>query len=437
MNQGSIVHAGRVPEPPSRTEGERLMAEHGDDDGRGDRERGGSRRHREGRPTRTRRRPRGAPLDQVFDAIQGQMELHRGLRREFRVRRDTGREAHEPADAAESCRRGRRRSRPRREVTREERAYKEAQLAANGRIGFGVHVVAFFSTVLFLLVIAGFRTATVVALAWGIGLATHGFIALVAPRLRSRIIDREVSRRLQRDVSRERRSLEADQSRRVEELSASIAHEIRNPITAAKSLVQQLGEDPGASENVEYANVALEELERVERSISHLLRFAREEDIAMTEMLLRDVIDSAVETFRDRVSKNGVEIDVACADIGPMHGDPEQLRRVVINLLGNALDAFEEAGTEAPRIGIQAGENLAGNEVWVRVKDNGPGMEPERLTRTFSPFYTSKSRGTGLGLAISKKVVDAHGGSIEAKSDPGSGTEFVLTFPKPEPGART
>lgn len=113
-----------------------------------------------------------------------------------------------------------------------------------------------------------------------------------------------------------------------------------------------------------------------------------------------------------------------------MRGDADKLRRVVINLVGNALDAFTEQETTSPRLQIQSGENLAGTEIWIRVKDNGPGMEPERLDKIFSPFYTSKSSGTGLGLAISRKLVDAHGGSIEAHSEPGSGTEFVLTFPR-------
>ena len=111
-------------------------------------------------------------------------------------------------------------------------------------------------------------------------------------------------------------------------------------------------------------------------------------------------------------------------------GVPDKLRRVIINLLGNALDAFEEREVVSPRLQIASGENLAGTEVWIRVKDNGPGIEAERLDKIFSPFYTSKSSGTGLGLAISKKLVDAHGGSIEAHSAPGSGTEFVLTFPR-------
>jgi signal transduction histidine kinase len=113
-----------------------------------------------------------------------------------------------------------------------------------------------------------------------------------------------------------------------------------------------------------------------------------------------------------------------------MRADPDKLRRVIINLLGNALDAFEEREIASPRLQIGSGENLAGTEIWIRVKDNGPGIEPERLDKIFSPFYTSKSSGTGLGLAISKKLVDAHGGSIEAHSAPGSGTEFVLTFPR-------
>jgi signal transduction histidine kinase len=115
---------------------------------------------------------------------------------------------------------------------------------------------------------------------------------------------------------------------------------------------------------------------------------------------------------------------------GAIRGDREKLRRVLINLLGNALDALEENATAQPTISIAAGENLARTEIWIRIRDNGPGMDPASLHKIFSPFYTSKSNGTGLGLAISKKVVDAHGGSIEASSSPGDGTEFVITFPK-------
>ena len=221
-----------------------------------------------------------------------------------------------------------------------------------------------------------------------------------------------------------------EHARSMETLSASIAHEIRNPITAAKSLVQQMGEDPTAAENVEYARVALEELDRVERSVSHLLRFAREEEMGIGDVRMADVIDSALETFRERLARGGIELVREPGGEGALRGDAEQLRRVVINLVGNALDALDESRTPNPRIELALGENLAGGEVWVRVRDNGPGIDAEALAKIFSPFYTSKANGTGLGLAISRKLVEAHGGTLEARSQPGAGAEFLVTLPK-------
>jgi signal transduction histidine kinase len=214
-----------------------------------------------------------------------------------------------------------------------------------------------------------------------------------------------------------------------------VAHEIRNPITAAKSLVQQMGEDPTARENVEYAGVALAELERVERSISHLLRFAREEDLAPGQLSVAEVVEGALSTLAERCAALGVAVERDVAPLRPLRGDAEKLRRVLINLIGNALDAFAEAKTPAPQLVIQAGENLAGSEVWLRVRDNGPGMDADKLARVWSPFYTSKATGTGLGLALSKKVVEAHGGSLEASSAPGEGSEFLITLPRSGPAA--
>ena len=113
-----------------------------------------------------------------------------------------------------------------------------------------------------------------------------------------------------------------------------------------------------------------------------------------------------------------------------MRGDPEQLRRVVLNLVGNAVDALSEGTTQLPCISVAMGDNLAGTEVWLRVRDNGPGISSEDQERIFTPFHTSKEKGTGLGLAITRKLVKAHGGSIELESATGAGTDFLLTFPK-------
>ena len=335
-------------------------------------------------------------------------------------------------------RRRRRRSRDKsRELTPEEVAYEEARRLAERKLAFIAHLVPYMFVCTFLLFVTrSLFVTTIVGLAWGVGLASHFFKAFIEPELRRKWIQREVEGRVQNTVSQQRRALEGQQRRSLEELSASIAHEIRNPITAAKSLLQQMGEDPASSENVEYAQVALEELDRVERSISHLLRYAREEDMAIEPIRLSEVLNGAGESFRERLAKLGVDVRPTLDADGEMEGDAEKLRRVLINLIGNALDAFEESGTENPCLDVGLGENLAGNEVWLRLKDNGPGVDDETQAKMFRPFYTSKSNGTGLGLAISKKLVDAHGGTIEVHSAPGQGSEFVLTFPRraPTPG---
>jgi signal transduction histidine kinase len=315
-------------------------------------------------------------------------------------------------------------------LTPEQRALRDAKKAADARIGFLIHGTVYTLVILGILVSGGFRAAFTTAVFWGIGLASHFIAAIAGPELRKRWIDQEVGPRVADETQQQRRDLESEQARRVQRLSASLAHEIRNPITAAKSLVQQMGEDPSATENVSYAQVALQELERVERSIAHLLKFAREEELKLADTRLDEIATSALTTLRDRMRDLGVKLETDTSGAGSLVGDPEQLRRVVINLASNALDALRDAKTPAPRLEVAVGENLAGTEAWLRVRDNGPGIPAEHLPRLFDPFFTAKEGGTGLGLALAKKIVDAHGGSIEVESEPARGATFLVTLPK-------
>lgn len=317
----------------------------------------------------------------------------------------------------------------RRQLALDSPTQMRARSSANRKVWFLGHAVVFASTGALLLFTAGYFAAMVVMLAWGIGLAAHGFFAVLAPILRDKWTQEDLAGRAPA-VTEHRRQVEGRHARSLEQLSASIAHEIRNPITAARSLVAQMGEDPSSAENVEYARVALEELDRVERSISHLLRFARDEETAMRDVNVGELVDSAFETFRDRIAKSGVTVTRAIDEHGPVRADPEKLRRVVINLIGNALDALESSGTTDPHVDIGAGENLAGTEMWLRVRDNGPGIAPEMVEKLFTPFQTSKPSGTGLGLAISRKLVEAHGGTLEARANAGGGAELTVTVPK-------
>ena len=320
-------------------------------------------------------------------------------------------------------------------LTDEERAYRDAHRLAERKVEI-TREAARFAVIVLLLLIFIPPVGFIVGIWWGIGIFKEFYQLVVEPKVRDRLIEHEVNKHVEEEVSRERQVQEGRHAQKLEHLSASIAHEIRNPITAAKSLVQQMEEEPTARENVEYARVALEELHRVEKSVSHLLRFARDEQMHVEPVVMADVIESALETFRDRVDKTGIVLSRQLDCEGQLTGDPEQLRRVVINLIGNAIDALTESGTRDPRIEVQMGENLAGSEVWLRVRDNGPGIDHELLSKMFSPFYTSKVNGTGLGLAICKKLVDAHAGSIEVASEPGEGAEFIVTFPKTRESVR-
>jgi signal transduction histidine kinase len=314
-------------------------------------------------------------------------------------------------------------------LNEDERAYLAARRRAEEKVDLYRELVKVAPIALILLVFL-FPVGVIFSAYQVMRLGRRTYQTLIEPGVRDRLVAEEVGKRLDARVQAQRRAMEGEHARSLEKLSASIAHEIRNPITAAKSLVQQMGEEPSSPDNVEYAQVALTELERVERSVSHLLRFARDEELRGQDVSMGDVIDSALETFRERAARDGVAIERSFDTEGELRGDPEKLRRIAINLIGNAIDALADGPVAEPTIQVALGENLAGTEVWVRVRDNGPGIDPEVAARIFDPFFTQKQSGTGLGLPITRKLVEAHGGEIELESELGRGTEFVVTFPK-------
>jgi signal transduction histidine kinase len=189
-----------------------------------------------------------------------------------------------------------------------------------------------------------------------------------------------------------------------------------------------MGEDPASIENVEYGRVALEELDRVERRISHLLKYAKEEDYNFIPVNLASVVDAALTQMRAKL--DGAKVQVARKYIsGPtLLADGEKLRQVFANVLDNATDALESVAEDRRiEVSIENGNRGA----TVRVRDNGTGIPADKLDRIFNPFFTTKDKGTGLGMAISKKIVEAHEGSINVVSEEGRGAEFVVTLPLP------
>jgi signal transduction histidine kinase len=315
-----------------------------------------------------------------------------------------------------------------RAATTEEAVLHRARRRAAAEVSFYAHLQSYLGVMAFLALINVFTTwypwFLWPAAGWGAGLFAHYMAVFGSRRLKERYFDPAV----EREVRREKEVMHTEKQADISDLTSTIAHEIRNPIAAAKSLVQQMGEDPSSVENVEYAKVAIDELDRVERRISHLLKYAKEEDYRFERVNLAAVVDTSLTQMKAKLDTARVAA-VRNYITGPtVQADVEKLRGVFVNIIDNAIDAFDGVA-EGRRIDLFI--DNGGRQATVRIRDNGTGIPPERLDRIFNPFFTTKERGTGLGMAIAKKVVEAHTGTIDARSAVGRGTEFQVTLPLP------
>jgi len=216
-------------------------------------------------------------------------------------------EASQSSKAAAPDKPGRQDREPQGASEEERKAYKRARRRAVREVGFYVHlmwygIVIGSLLILNLVVSPSFQWWIFPAVGWGIGLVSH-FGAVYGWRwIHERVFEPAIQREVQREVTLEKEVLRTERQASLDELTASFAHEIRNPIAAAKSLVQQMGEDPTSNENVEYAKVALDELARVERSVSHLLKYAKETDYVFENVGLASVLDQALTEMRASAS---------------------------------------------------------------------------------------------------------------------------------------
>jgi signal transduction histidine kinase len=230
---------------------------------------------------------------------------------------------------------------------------------------------------------------------------------------------------LERVVAVERSLAQAEKLAAIGETAARIAHDIRNPVTAARSLAQQLAREPAAPFREELG-VILEELDRVERQVATLLRFARREEFRFEPLDLGALARTTLESLRPRLEAASVSLELDAAAGVVARVDGEKMRQVLMNLIENALDALRAAaGPRRLMVAVTGADGTAR----LHVSDTGPGVPPEALPRLFEPFFSLKTTGTGLGLAIAKRTVDAHGGRITAASPPGIGLQIHVEVP--------
>lgn len=220
----------------------------------------------------------------------------------------------------------------------------------------------------------------------------------------------------------------ADRLRSLGELSAGVAHEIRNPLTGiattAQVLREKLENDP---DKIRYINVILEEIRRLDEIITSLLQFARPLTPRPAELSINGVIDEAMMLVLDKAKEAGVDIsfETVLEDDGCFL-DRDQIKQVALNLIMNAIEACDEGGGVNVRIDVAEDTS----NIVMMFEDDGCGISREVADKLYNPFFTTRASGTGLGLSITRKIIENHGGSISHEDRSKRGTTFCVRLPR-------
>ena len=231
------------------------------------------------------------------------------------------------------------------------------------------------------------------------------------------------SQRLERRLSR------AENLAAMGRLTATLAHEIKNPLAIIRGSAERLGKlDPEARRMADYV---VEESDRLSRTVTRYLQFARTDDAGDGRGDAVAALADTLALLEGELSARRVELRRATPTDGgpgmptaPVPLDNESLKQVYLNLVLNAVEAMGEGGV------LTAGVSERGGRIEVRISDNGPGIPPEVLSRLGNPFVTTRAQGTGLGLFLTRRLIESAGGSLQIESAPGRGTTCTVRLPR-------
>jgi PAS domain S-box-containing protein len=231
----------------------------------------------------------------------------------------------------------------------------------------------------------------------------------------------------------EKRAADAEALSAMGTLALNLAHEIRNPLNAAKLQLHLLARDVGKLETEETraallrrAEIVGDEIARLNRLLTEFLELARPRGIAREPVHVGELVESVLSLERAAAEARGIRIVRDLAPGATAIGDAEKLRQVVLNLVVNALEAMKDGGVLTARV---APEPRGADGIVMSLEDTGPGIDAAVLGQVFDPFFTTKEAGTGLGLSIVRKIVDQHGGDVRLDSVVGRGTTVHVWIP--------
>ena len=221
------------------------------------------------------------------------------------------------------------------------------------------------------------------------------------------------------------------------ELTASLAHEITQPISSARNNARAAlnfldKQPPDLGEVSEALSCVVGDADRATNTIDRIRDHIKKAPPRKHRFDLNEAINEVIVLARSAIAKNGVSVQTRLMEgLAAVEADRVQLQQVILNLILNAVDAMGAVDGRVRELLIST-EQSRTNGVLVAVRDSGPGIDPERIERVFEAFYTTKSSGVGMGLSICRSIIDAHGGRLWAAANEPRGAVFQFSLPSPE-----
>ena len=216
----------------------------------------------------------------------------------------------------------------------------------------------------------------------------------------------------------------ADKLNVISQLAASVAHEVRNPMTTVQGFLQLMSSEPQVHRNHKnYIHISLKELNDAQSIINDYLSLAKPQTEELSSINLSAEVKDAVSLINSYSNIKGIRIESSIQDQLHMNGNRAELKQILVNIMKNGIEAMKDNGLLTVRLYSNLGE------IFIEIIDTGMGMTKEQIHKVGTPFYSTKDKGTGVGLTISYQLVQSMKGKLEIESERGKGTKFTIRFP--------